>query len=566
MSVYSPVAALGRSGTPFYNVPVVPASPSSGSSGSLTHSPRPSSIYSSRPPSIYAPSNPGSRNPSPSSPGVVPAVVPGSSIGSPVIPATSPSAAAYPIYQRPSPSVSSRASSRVRSSASSHASHSPGIVPPVVPPSISSISSVRSDRSRSLSPFPNCSPMPATEYQDHLTVPRGGDFLPFPSGATPRPSGGGSEEFFIPPLVDQNPGPSDTPDPIPLADASQLQAQAQRAAPPTPWHGPGAYPPTPYSPYHHPYYPPNPYPSAGGFTPHTPFASFTPHTPFNQPLPQTQPFGPSNAHNTPFPSTPAVLPGLNVGGHTPWNPTTPLQPSFPFFPGTPYAPAFNFGSATPHTPSANLSPLVYGPATPPVLLHPYLTPSILNWDLVHPPSMAKYTSQWGAVKPVGDILSEEGVSMVPIPGGGVKVARLRITSSSNDILGYWLPIWAPGGIVLSKHKLGDILQTIHEFLLAPLTPSETSLLFGTPGNVFNAREAKRRRAREGFGYVPGAVEGEEGYRRLDCLGVCRAFGGVWVGGVRLLEEDTLELENGGQTERKIEVELVLGVGQVGKVV
>jgi len=59
---------------------------------------------------------------------------------------------------------------------------------------------------------------------------------------------------------------------------------------------------------------------------------------------------------------------------------------------------------------------------------------------------------------------------------------------------------------LSKHEL----EISYEFLLAPLTPSEISLSFGTPGNVMNAREAKRRRTREEFGFVPGRwVEEEE---------------------------------------------------------
>ncbi|THU95452.1 hypothetical protein K435DRAFT_798106 [Dendrothele bispora CBS 962.96] len=462
-------------------------------------------------------------------------------------------------------------SSRSLSPAASHASYSPGVIPSVVPPSISSISSVRSGSSRSVSPFPDRSPVPGTEFQDYLTVPRGGDFLNFPPGAMPRPSGGGSTEFFIPPLAGEaaEPTSSSTIDPIPVVDTSQVQAQAQRATYPQPWAF-GAYPPTPYSPYHHPYYPPNPYPSSGGFTPYTPFApftpqtpftSFTPHTPATQPLPPTQPFGPSNAQNTPLPSTPAVLPGVNTGVNTNWNPATPLQPSFPFFPSTPQF-NFNLGSATtPYTPNTNLPPLVYGPATPPVLLHPYLTPSILCWDLLHPPSMAKYNSQWGTVKPIGSILNEEAISMLPIPGGGVKVSRLRITSSNSDVLGYWLPIWSPHGIVLNRHRLGDILQAVYEYLRMPLTEEETRLLLGTPGNVHNAREAKRRRARQGFEGVAGAIEGQEGYRRLDCLGVLRAFGGIWVGGVGLLEEEGgLEREN---MEREIEVELVLGIGQVG---
>ncbi|KAF5344877.1 hypothetical protein D9758_011542 [Tetrapyrgos nigripes] len=536
MSIYSPGR---RTVTPFYGPAIVPSSPSSGSSsGSLTHSSRPSSIYSSSPPSIYAPSNPGSRNPSPVSPRIVPPVVPGSVVGSPFPSGASPSVATYPIYPQPTPSISrspSNASSRSHcspvivpavvppSNASSRSHRSPVIVPAVVPPTISSISSVRSE---SVSPSPEPT-ITGAAYQDFLSVPRGD----FPGASRPRSASGGSPEIFIPPLPGEEPSAANTPDPVPIVDPSQAQSRAQAHAAYSPSWSYGAYPPTPYSPYHNPYYPPVPYPSAGAYTPHTPFTPFTPFTPhphlspYTQVQPPPQPFGISNVQNTPFLSTPAMLPGMNGNTtSTPWFPNTPLQPSFPFFPNTPHTNNLNPNLNTHFGAPA---PLVYGPATPPILLHPHLTPGVLNWDLLHHPTTAKYTSQWGAVKSITDLLGEEAITMLPIPTqAGVRVTKIRITASSNPVLSYWLPIWTGGqGIRLPHHKLADILQVIYEFLHKPLTPEETNLLLGTPGNVFNAREAKRRRAREGMWSVAGAVEGEEGYRRMDCLGVLRGFGG-----------------------------------------
>ncbi|KAJ3814058.1 hypothetical protein EV368DRAFT_25883, partial [Lentinula lateritia] len=105
----------------------------------------------------------------------------------------------------------------------------------------------------------------------------------------------------------------------------------------------------------------------------------------------------------------------------------------------------------------------------------------------------------------------------------MKVSKVEITSSSHAVLNYWMSIWGP--IPLPHHKVFDVLSAVYNYLAQPLTAQETKLLLDTPQNVGHALRAKEARANDSWALACVILQ-EEGYRRIDVIGVHRGFGGI----------------------------------------
>lgn len=322
-------------------------------------------------------------------------------------------------------------------------------------------------------------------------------------------------DIFIPPSFDSGPLPAEPTDPIPVEE------------PPTMSNGPWARPhnQTFYPQFN--YYPPQPYVQntpyyTGGVDMWPPPLLSTPYyTPVQMPVAYgfPTPFNVSTMHNTPFPNTPMVM-----GPPTPWVPT--------------------------------MTPWVSG--TPAIRMNPRLLPGALRWDLLYHPDQARYVNDFGALK--APKFSDEALTMAgasPSNGPpGVKASKVEITASSHPVLNYWMSIWGP--ISLPHHKMFDVLSAIHTYLDHPLTAEETKLLLDTPQNIGNARRAKEARARDSWA-LECIVLREEGYKRIDVIGVHRGFGGILVDKVipaEITEEDNEEQES------MVEVQLTIGLSQL----
>ncbi|KIK69705.1 hypothetical protein GYMLUDRAFT_34105 [Collybiopsis luxurians FD-317 M1] len=325
-------------------------------------------------------------------------------------------------------------------------------------------------------------------------------------------------EIFIPPPLGQENTNPPTTDPVPV--------QELPAAAPIPWARAfdhlsypqfNYYPPQPYS-YPNPYTPyipqgpdlwPPPLLSTPYLTPQFPPPGYGYPTPFNI----------STAHNMPFPQTPIAM-----GPPTPWVPTTP-----------------------------------WVAGSPAVRINPRLAPGQLRWDLLHPPDHARYINDWGALK--APKFSDDGLTMAPPTSGTpVKVTQIQISSSPHPVLSYWMSIWGP--IPLPHHKVFDILSAIYNYFCLPLTAQETRLLLETPQNISYARRTKESRARDGMA-LECVVLGEEGYRRIDVIGIHRGFGGISIDKITpVLAAPPFEGDNLAEQESQVEVELSMVIGQV----
>ncbi|KAH7873286.1 uncharacterized protein C8R40DRAFT_1114687 [Lentinula edodes] len=325
-------------------------------------------------------------------------------------------------------------------------------------------------------------------------------------------------EIFIPPLESSDPTPAPpTTDPIPV--------QEQPAYAAAPFWG------QPYSGVSYPYfnyYPPQPYPYHS--TPYVaPGVDMWPPPPISTPyampqFPQTlaayeypTPFNISTAHNTPFPSTPMFA----MGPSTPWIPTTP----------------WTVGS-------------------PAVRVNPRLAPGGLRWDLLHHPDQARYINDFGALK--APKFSDNALTMAPQSSGGprMKVSKVEITSSSHAVLNYWMSIWGP--IPLPHHKVFDVLSAVYNYLAQPLTAQETKLLLDTPQNVGHALRAKEARANDSWALACVILQ-EEGYRRIDVIGVHRGFGGISVEKITPTGLPAAAAEGNDEPEQEAEVELTIAL-------
>ncbi|KAJ3747470.1 hypothetical protein DFH05DRAFT_1521818 [Lentinula detonsa] len=423
----------------------------------------------------------------------------------PVIPQGSP----RPSDVRSTSRASSR--SRSRSPVAPPSPHSAPVIPNVVP--ISPLNSPRpSDHEvNRLSPIASprvLSPaIPESSFENFLYPGYQPAFMSSRSRST-------TPEIFIPPLELSDPPPPTT-NPIPVEEPP-----ASTAAPF--WGYPYGHVSYPYFNY----YPPQPYPyhSTPGIAPGV---NMWPPPPLSTPysIPQflqtpaaygySTPFGVSTVHNTPFPNTPM----LAMGPPTPWVPTTP-----------------------------------WAVESPAVRVNPRLAPGALRWDLLHHPDQSRYINDFGALK--APKFSDEGLTMAPPTSGHrMKVTKIEITSSSHSVLNYWMSQWGP--IPLPHHKVFDILSAIYNYLYQPLTPQETKLLLDTPQNIVHARRAKEARAKDSWA-LECVILQEEGYRRIDVIGVHRGFGGITVEKITPTTLPVIGEEN-GEAEQEAEVELTIGL-------
>ncbi|KAJ3777529.1 hypothetical protein FB446DRAFT_841594 [Lentinula raphanica] len=400
--------------------------------------------------------------------------------------------------------------------------HSAPVIPNIAPNSPLNSPHLSDDAARRFSP--SLSPralspamIPGSPSGNHLHPEYHSEFMnPRSRSTTP--------EIFIPPFDEPDPTPAPpTTDPIPVQEQPATNTMA------SPFWG------YPYSHVSYPYfnyYPPQPYPYstpyvAPGFNLWPPAPQLSTPYPISQ-FPQTPaaaapygystPFNVSTIHNTPFPQTPM----LAMGPPTPWIPTTP-----------------------------------WAAESPAIRINPRLAPGALRWDLLHHPDQARYINDYGALK--APKFSDDALTMAP-PNTGhrMKVTKVTIASSSHPVLNYWMSIWGP--IPLPHHKVFDVLSAIHNYLSQPLTAEETKLLLDTPQNVGHARRAKETRAKDSWA-LECVVLMEDGYRRIDVIGVHRGFGGI---SVEKITPTTLPVitEENGEAEQEAEVELTLGISQL----
>ncbi|KAJ4482319.1 hypothetical protein J3R30DRAFT_2157414 [Lentinula aciculospora] len=410
----------------------------------------------------------------------------------------------------------SRASSRSRS-------RSPAVPPPHSAPVIPNVpnSPLNSPRlsvnearrlSASVSPRALSPVVPSSPSESFLHPGYQPTFMSSRSRST-------TPEIFIPPLESSDPASAPpATDPIPVHEPS-----VSAAAPF--WGHPYSHASYPYFNY----YPPQPYPYHS--TPYiAPGVDTWPPPPLSTPysIPQFQflqtpatygyptPFNVSTAHNTPFPGTPM----LAMGPPTPWVPTTP-----------------------------------WAVGSPAVRVNPRLVPGSLRWDLLHHPDQSRYINDFGALK--APKFSDDALTMAP-PNSGLhmKVTKVEITSSSHPVLHYWMSIWGP--IPLPHHKVFDVLSAIYNYLSQPLTTEETKLLLDTPQNIGHARRAKEARAKDSWA-LECVILQEDGYRRIDVIGIHRGFGGISVEKITPSGLPVAATEGNEEAEQEAEVELTIGL-------
>ncbi|KAF9264997.1 hypothetical protein L218DRAFT_986580 [Marasmius fiardii PR-910] len=448
-----------------------------------------------------------------------PRVVP-SPLDPPVVPPHLSSPALHPSSPRIVPSFSDPpvvpphlSSPAIRSFSPARHLSSPRIIPspldpPVVPPTLHPSSpTLRPSSSPRLTPNRNSSaftahppsPMLASTPNSHIFIPPSPQLTPPPPQPIQRP------RRVSGPLIGERQGWA-----YPLDLGGTGLSYPNHSTP----YNPYTPLPTSYSPYLYPPYLPS-------FTPQ-PYPTLFPYSQYRGP----QPLPP---YATPIAPVQVSL-TINT---SPWLPPTSRLPEYALPADTP------LGAA-----SVPLPP----PQPSFVSLHPDIFAlggglTALNWDLLYPPT-PEYAKLISPPTPYARPSFSDPAFSSPMTA-----VKVHLRSSSHPVLAYWMDIWGPFTID-GVPTVGSLLGVIYDYLHQSLTSEELDLLVSTPENKENVVKAKQVRVREGCELV---LE-EEGYKRLDVLGMHRKFAGCWVGSV-------FESESG--PESGIDVELMVGVRPVG---
>ncbi|KAK0205846.1 hypothetical protein DFS33DRAFT_1416667 [Desarmillaria ectypa] len=148
----------------------------------------------------------------------------------------------------------------------------------------------------------------------------------------------------------------------------------------------------------------------------------------------------------------------------------------------------------------------------------FIHTSSLQWDIIYPPSRARYLPGKGIVQYPHYM---EAACAPPT------VRRIYFTST-HECLGFWMSHDRWGPIIVDDPNLPTvhrILEKIHDYLLQPLNQRDIAMVLSTPINRRRLDESRRSRLRDTAGMQP-----YEGYVRSDLLGGHRRFFGckMWI--------------------------------------